>query len=70
MVTAQPTVYSSTVPRQTQPETGIIAIILAVFATFCVLSFGCWWALPCTIIGIVLGVTVSHLKPFPGWYSS
>lgn len=47
-------------PRRT--EIGLGAIIFGAFTSVCLGTSGCWWALPCSIVGIVLGVTVSNSK--------
>jgi len=54
----QPTVVVEERPRS-QPELGIGAIVFATVSTIFIASFLCLWALPCTIVGIILGVTVS-----------
>ncbi len=61
MIVQPPTASASVRVERTrnQPELGIGAIIFASVVTFALLSIGCIWPLPCTIIGIVLGVTVS-----------
>lgn len=59
VVMQQPTPVTTTVRPNRRPEMGIAAMVFAIITTIFIASFGCWWSLPCTIIGIVLGVTVS-----------
>jgi len=43
---------------------GVGAIVFAAVSTFCISFCLCWWALPCAIVGVVLGVTVSFFCVF------
>ena len=44
---------------QTDSQLGLGALIFASITTVIILSCGCWFAIPCGIIGLVLGVVVS-----------
>jgi hypothetical protein len=47
-------------PERRRPEQyGYDALSYAVIVSFILFIFGCWWSLPCTIIGIILAITVS-----------
>lgn len=49
-----------TQPQQcSRPEFGLFALLFAIISTTIFAVFGCWWAIPCTAVGIVLGATVS-----------
>ena len=45
-------------PRR-EPEYGIMALIFAIITTVLIGFCLCWWSLPFTIVGIILGITVS-----------
>ena len=60
MVTHQPVSGAAIEQTHSQPELGIGAAIFAGISTACIFSLGCWWGLPCTIVGIILGVIVSY----------
>ncbi len=57
-MTKQPTRQVVIDRPQSDPGLGIGAAVIATLSTIFVASCLCWWALPFTIIGIVLGVTV------------
>jgi len=56
-VTTQPTLVVKGKSKKLQ--FGVGAIAFAAVSTFCMFFGLCWWALPCAILGIILGVTVS-----------
>ena len=55
----QTSFVTADVHPQRRPELGLGAAIFAIISTIFIASFGCWWALPCTVVGIILGITVS-----------
>ena len=61
MIVNQPGVPPTSVRRPHRGEVGlgIGATVAAVFTTIFLASLLCWWALPCSIIAIVLGIAVS-----------
>ena len=46
--------------RRRRPEIGLVALVLAIISTALFAICGCWWALPCAVVGIILGATVSN----------
>ena len=44
---------------QIDSRLGLGALIFSGIATLIILSCGCWFALPCSLIGVVLGAVVS-----------
>ena len=58
MVT-QPRVVTTITQPRAHPGFGVMATVFAVMSTIFLFSFGCWWSIPCTAVGIVLGITVS-----------
>ena len=68
VIMQQPLLAQSNIQHApSRPEFGIIALVIAILTTIVVI-FGCWWALPCSIVGIVLGMTVSLLQLKPSRY--
>ncbi len=59
VVGQQPRPASTTVYRQYSGDYASGALIFAIFATFCVFFFGCWWSLICSIVAIVFAINVS-----------
>ena len=60
-----PAVATIEQPRR-RPEFGIGALVFAIMSTIFIASFMCWWSLPFTIVGIVLGITVSFSEQMVG----
>lgn len=61
MIQPIPVVVQGTFTQpQRQPELGIGALAFAIASTIFMFFLGCWWSFPCTIVGIVLGVSVSY----------
>ena len=59
-VIMQPGVVTTTTTQsEARPELGIGALIFAMMSTIFITSLLCWWSLPFTIAGIILGATVS-----------
>ncbi len=61
VIVQQPTTATTPLVERSpsQPEYGMFALVFAIVSTVIMAVCGCWWALPCTAVGIVLGITVS-----------
>ena len=44
---------------QTDSGLGLGALIFAGISTAIILGCGCWFALPCSLVGVILGAVVS-----------